>query len=173
MKRTLTVLLVCITAALLIAPAASADDVANETEPEIDEQIDEYAHIKDWSYHDGTFDITLNATEPTTVAVLPPLGGDEEGSANFEPRQVTLTGEDSRTISVDARGDVMLVTEHFFDTGSYATLDRGSDALIGGPWTHTDAQHSAIGAALAIATGVLWKVLKRKAGLDLEPKVIA
>ncbi|MFC7230326.1 hypothetical protein ACFQMM_01140 [Saliphagus sp. GCM10025308] len=149
------------------------DDDQNENRSETYTEIDQYAWVESWSYDDGRFTVTVDADEAVDVIVMEPLDSEDQDSGTLNARVIALDGENSRTVTIEADGDVMVVTENVFTTQEYATLDKGSDALIGGPWTHKDSQYSAIGAGLAVMSGVIWKVLKRKTGLDLDPKRLA
>lgn len=170
MTRLLFVLLCSVALLILLAPGAVAADATNETDSL---QIDEHATVEDWSHDGTTYEITLNASRPVTVSLLESLESDEETSANVEPHLVDLPGGEPQTVTIDSENDLAVVTEHFFETGGQLQLSPSSGALIGGPWDHMDAVHSAIGAALAVSTGVVWKVLRRKQGADTEPEKIA
>ncbi|SER15202.1 hypothetical protein [Natrinema salaciae] len=103
------IILVAVVAAAALAmgmgggPVAAQDaneTATNTTASDYEEIIDSNTRILEWSFDDGTFTITLEADEPTTVAVAE-SGSFEEGSGQFTYRELAVPeGESTHTISV-------------------------------------------------------------------------
>jgi hypothetical protein len=74
-------------------------------------------------------------------------------------------------LSQEADGDIGVT----IDTGDvlYGKIIEHDSALIGGPWSSSDAQAAALGGALSVSITTLWLVIRRLRGRDMTPERVA
>jgi len=193
MTRKIFSVLVLVAVALIVtasAPAAAQANTTNATDsvnspngPSISRDpgetpdrlyIDQNAYVSDWSYDDGTYQVTLEANESTTVFLFPPMQPGETDQGNYESRSVHISPDSPRQVSIQGGNQLVIITEDFFnsDGNPYVLLD-GPDPLIGPPWTASDARLSAIGAFAAAVVVIGWKVFRQLTGIRREPERVA
>ena len=174
--RTIFIALTALVAAALLLPGAAVaqTDETNETAPdpaaECTETINQYTAICDARLEGSEVVIDLYTEGPQTVVVTEAF---RRGSGELNQRQVSL--DEGRntvrlTVTVDrgpegvtiAAGDVL-----------YQKQVDGSDPIIAGPFTASDAQASGIGGALGVALMTLYLVANKVYGKSEEPERIA
>ncbi|MFA9516333.1 hypothetical protein ACERIT_03805 [Halopenitus sp. H-Gu1] len=74
-------------------------------------------------------------------------------------------------LSQEADGDIGVT----IDTGDvlYGKVIEHDSALIGGPWSSSDAQAAGIGGALSVSITTIWLVIRRLRGRDMSPERVA
>ena len=74
-------------------------------------------------------------------------------------------------LSQETGGDIGVT----IDTGDvlYGKIIERESALIGGPWSSSDAQAAGLGGALSVSVTTLWLVIRRLRGRDSSPERVA
>lgn len=172
MRLTIFLVLLLAATATIALPVAAQDNESAEPDNErID--VDGNVYIEDWEYSDGTYRISVNASSPATVYALPPIDASEEDAQQGDSDRVDLDGESSRQLSVDADGEVVVMTPEFLETMDYARLSKGSDALVGPPYGPDDLWIVGGATAVGVATMTVWRVLSHLTGRARKPERVA
>lgn len=170
----------------LIVPVEAAPNLGNETSVSDEEvsddrsvSISEDLAYSDVSYADGVMMVTFNVKGERPVRVfIADSGGVFDGGPVSVRSVRLLPGETTVRLPVTEishSGSTIVAMSVTYDSDQvYAIVHRtGSTGLIGGPWSASDAQASALGAAAGVTTMVLYVVLRALFGRDSSPERLA
>jgi len=125
------------------------------------------ARVTSWSYADGTFRLTIEAKAPTllTISESPETQSSGSGTISFTRHRLSR-GTNELTVPVSNPGSdatLILSTPGSVNRGEAAFIRHSSgSALVSGPFDGADVRNSALGAALAVALGALYQVVKNR-----------
>lgn len=190
MRSLFTVLMaVTVACTLLVAPgvAASADDpdeLRNSTatptpENPITIQLSDFVTIKDWTFEDGQFRITVDSAGPRDLVVSDAMAVRnaiyDSGSSSTEiPRRDYTLEDGTQTIIFDAetyQGEAAISVSS--REGAYLLKTGSPSGLFSGTFTGTDVQMAALGAAISVSLVIIYKTYRYSKGEDVQPERIA
>lgn len=173
-------MVMCLAGAPLVA--ADANETAGQNNTTTEEMISinsKIAYSNVW-YSSGTGKLYVTfhkeSDRPQRLHLVDAGGFLDGGEINH--RSVRLTRDETRVsldvTEVDARGSNMVAMSVSHDDTIYAiTEETEATALIGGPWSASDAQASAIGAASGVTLGALYVILSAALGRSETTERIA
>jgi len=139
---------------------------SSETEP-----IDDRTRITGWEYENGEFRLDIEAERQTHITISEAVQNRNSGMGQMSiTRQPVPAGNSTISFpaaTVNGEAMVVLTTSRSIDAGTGVFISTGSaegSGIIGGPWSSTDAQMSALGGASAIAFSTLWIAWRRLTG---------
>jgi len=155
------------TAATASTTATSSTATPPPTNATTEVVIGPLARVTSWSYADGTFRLTIESKAPTllTISESPETQSSGSGTISFTRHRLSR-GTNELTVPVSNPGSdatLILSTPGSVNRGEAAfILHSSGGALVSGPFDGADVRNAALAAALAVALGALYQVVKNR-----------